>query len=182
MNMNMNIDQIINAYKTLNLNDKRAFKKEFFNQTGASINEFNNPITVGVAVCEVIDEYGDIKLLAIVRGDKKDLAFPGGYQEANENLSQTASRELLEETNIFVDPKNFQVIENHMATNGNSLIFLKTKTPLNLEDIKNFKATNEALEIKLIDDNDKLCFETHNLVLHNFFNNSLKKLIKRNIK
>ncbi len=69
--------------------------------------------TADIAVFGVFEEEGRqrTKLLLIRRGNhpfKGCLAFPGGFVEPGESAEQAASRELMEETGICIDPAQMQ--------------------------------------------------------------------------
>jgi 8-oxo-dGTP pyrophosphatase MutT (NUDIX family) len=53
-------------------------------------------------------EYPQLYILTAEYLNMPGIAFPGGKKERNENYSETAARELMEETDFFISPKILQ--------------------------------------------------------------------------
>ena len=127
---------------------------------------FKNPIPVAVVLVPVDD-----KLLVIRRDiepERGKIALPGGCIDYGETWQEGCSRELREETDVVIDPKD---IYHHWVTsspNGIILIFGITKRQKEY-DLPPFKGNRETSERLLIARAEKLAFPLQTQAVENYF-------------
>lgn len=130
-----------------------------------------NPIPVAISIVPTIG-WNSNGVLLIKRGlDCKHApnqwALPGGYIEASESAEEAASRELLEETGIFIDSSQFTPYATKTCgENGVILIFCVSK-PIKLTNPVLF-TSSETLEVKThpIASLPELAFPFHTEILN----------------
>lgn len=84
------------------------------------ISESKKPITATIAVFN-----NNMQILIGVKHDGRK-CLPGGYVEDNENVEDTALRELEEETGIIAN-KAIRIGTKHFGTNNDALFVVKVK-------------------------------------------------------
>lgn len=166
------VDEFIEYFK--NLPDAEKFKlgREFNEKTGGKLSQYNNPVNVMVGLIQILDDDDYIKLLGVRRGIQPHvggIALPGGFQEHMEEATVAVAREVLEETSLQTDPKDYVVFGNPvMSPTNNMLIFFKNQNIYPKSILKDLKLNSEVLEFVLIDEKTQLCFPLHDKVAKSF--------------
>jgi len=128
--------------------------------------DYNNPIPVAVCMVPVVDG-AHRYLLGIVRATAPGLggvAYAGGYLEENEDASDAASRELLEETTLDIAPRHWHARYTRVTPNNRLLIFMVSDVELTIEQVKALPATAEVSAYRLLDQGSSLVFPLHQQV------------------
>ena len=129
---------------------------------------YRNPTPLGIVVVPIEDG-----VLGIRRADGAfagGMALPGGTLEAGETWEFGAARELREETGIIVEPDELTHLKTLSSSFGDGyvLIFGLAK-PRPRSALDQFTPNSEVAELRVIKDDEPLCFETHVRVLKDYF-------------
>jgi ADP-ribose pyrophosphatase YjhB (NUDIX family) len=163
----------IEFFNSLKIEERYPLSKAFNLATGGKLSPHNNPIAVAVAIVQIEDEDGSIKLLGLKRGIPPfvgGVAFPGGFTEQLESANMAAARELKEELGLELSGNDFEVFGNPlMSPQNNELWFFKYKHVLPKSVLNELKLSAEALEFVLIDENTEMCFPHHKTKANQIF-------------
>jgi len=133
-----------------------------------------NPLPVAVAVLPVVENGETLGAVGVLRSKTSSIGagkwgFPGGFLNLNENFSEGAARELLEETGIRVDPSKGQTIDTRISSNGaNILVFIQFPA-LSLRDV--LAATpdlKEVDDVNIVNNETDFAFSTHHAIFDLF--------------
>ena len=124
-----------------------------------------NPLPVVVAIVPAGN--GLVTVRRNIEPQKGTLTLPGGYLDLGETWQEGASRELLEETDIAVPPRDFRLYD---VANGldDTLVILGLALPQPRSCLVSF-SSNETQEVVLIDQPMELGFPLHTLVVRRYF-------------
>lgn len=128
--------------------------------------DHNNPIPVAVCMVPVVDGKHRY-LLGIVRATKPGIggvAYAGGYVEPNEDASEAASRELLEETTLDIAPHHWHPRYTRVTPDNRLLVFMLCDVELTAEQVNELPATKEVSAYRLLDKDSRLVFPLHQQV------------------
>lgn len=135
--------------------------------------QFNNPIPVVVCMVPLIDELtNEISLLGVVRGIEPQIggvAMPGGYVDEGESAEQAATRELDEETGIYIAEDDWITLGTSVTPSNRLLILLVSEYPVARDLINSFTANDEVSALVAIDEDTSLCFPIHDKWVKEFF-------------
>jgi 8-oxo-dGTP pyrophosphatase MutT (NUDIX family) len=137
---------------------------------------WRNPLPV--VVVEVVINYPfserkPSELLIVRRANSPcigEWAFPGGYLEVNETWQEGACREVREETGFIIKPDRL-ILLNVISSNASNdlLIFSRARITPSEIPADAFVPNSEVSEIKLISEQEPLCFKTHHQMMKEFF-------------
>lgn len=139
---------------------------------------YSNPLPVSITIIRVdVDNreqtQGILVVKRVIPPESGGWCFPGGYIVAGESWQEGAVREVLEETNIKLDPQYIQLYKLlSTPDNSNLLIFNIYKHILSWKEIK-FLHNEEVSEIRLVSSFEELCFPTHTEILKEYLNRYL---------
>lgn len=142
--------------------------------------EYNNPIPVVSVVIPTFDMNDYMGVLLTQRKIEPFIGkwcLPGGYINENEDVKDAASRELFEETGIYVPPISFKVFHTETVKENRLLIFVKpdivfqTNSGINsIYSFNNNLNSDEVSEIscgRFISRSD-ICFTAHTNAIYLF--------------
>jgi len=124
-----------------------------------------NPLPVVVAIVPVLG--GLLAVRRNIEPCKGSLTLPGGYLDIGETWQEGSSRELLEETGVYVKPEEFTLydVENGL---DNTIVILGIAPTQPLDYIQPF-SSDETQEVTLLKHPQELGFPLHTKVLASFF-------------
>lgn len=167
-------NKLHNDFKDGKINEKELFNlnHKFHQETGGKLNHYNMPAIAAVCIVKVIKEInGQIQtvgLLGVKRGIEPEIggvAFPGGYVDAFETPKLAASRELMEETGLCVAEEDWIFKEEKITKYNQILMFYESKKVFFEHEIQEaydiLGDKSESLDILVIDEDTKMCFDTH---------------------
>jgi ADP-ribose pyrophosphatase YjhB (NUDIX family) len=129
---------------------------------------YRNPTPVAVVLLPV-----DSGLVVIRRGSGNErgvgqLGLPGGYLDYNETWQAGAARELFEETGLTIEPEELREVRVLSGGHATVLIFGLAR-PRALAELPPFQPNSEATERLIISRPVPLTFDTHTLVVREYF-------------
>lgn len=136
---------------------------------------FLNPIPVVVLLVPF-----ENKILTIRRGiepHQGKLALPGGFIENIESWQEAGSRELKEETGLFIPHHQIEEFWVQSSPNGMILIFGLTPNQ-SPKTLQTFQPSKEALDYVLLSKVEELAFPLHTEAIKVFFHREPSKLHK----
>ncbi|MCD0449824.1 NUDIX domain-containing protein [Actinocorallia sp. API 0066] len=125
-----------------------------------------NPVPVAVLLVPV--DGGLLTVRRAVPPRVGVLALPGGFIDHGESWQEAASRELLEEAGVTVDPATIGLFAAHSAPDGTLLVF-GAAPDLASSDLPPFTPTAEASERVVITGPRDLAFPLHTRAAQQFF-------------
>jgi ADP-ribose pyrophosphatase YjhB (NUDIX family) len=165
------IMNFINHYQSLNESEKFKLGGLFNKMTGGKLSPYDSPNAVGVGMIQVQD--GDeIKLLGVRRAiapNIGEIALPGGFVNKLENGKQAAQREVLEETGLNTDLKDYKLFDDDISPRNVLLLFYLNKTVFPKEIMNTLVLNSEVSEFVLIDRETPLAFPLHTKMVNEFF-------------
>ena len=138
--------------------------------------EYDNPTPVAVHLQEAFCVHsGRSGLVIIRRADNGLWAFPGGYIEStDESAEYAAAREFYEETRIIACPGS--LMYSTITSSKRILIFSKSLDSFHLS-LKYWQPTAEAIEIRIADEPEDLCYPAHTAAMKRWFEEKSSKKI-----
>ena len=95
--------------------------------------------------------------------------LPGGRQQFGELLSETAQRELFEETGIVADVAEVQLFQTLSVPDGRYLLVFGLLQPRRASELPAFVPCEEVLEVVVVKEPIELVFPLHTQVMRDFF-------------
>ena len=139
-------------------------------------NEFwDNPTPVVLVLQPIIGKDNKIGLIVIRRGIRPcigQLALPGGYMEI-EHWREAGAREFNEECAIQIDThklKPFLPLPFESSLHHRQFLFFCIAEPLLEENLPPFVKNSEVKERLIVYKPVECCFNTHTIVIKEFFN------------
>ena len=146
---------------------------------------YRNPLPVTVVLLPIVNDLENytepVKMLVIRRGIEPGLgklALAGGYvnwENEPEIWQKAAARELFEETNILIDPNEFQEYRVVSVPSGSLLIFAETLSFHTVAELPKFIPNEEVQERLLLSKkdlealpSDAFAFPTHSDILYEY--------------
>lgn len=126
--------------------------------------DFKNPTPVTVCLVEVVNQHNEPYLLGVRRSIEPQvggIALPGGYVDENESAETAASRELEEETGLFIPVEAWHCLGTEVTPQNRLLIFCMANYPVSSDLLDTFVANSEVSELVLIDCDTEVCFPLH---------------------
>jgi ADP-ribose pyrophosphatase YjhB (NUDIX family) len=142
---------------------------------------FLNPLPVSVVLLPVEQGDGSLGLLAVRRAIPPrvgELALPGGYINFNESWQEAGSREVFEETGIFVDPAEIREYRVCSAPDGTLIIF-GMASPRAAATLPLFFANEEASERLILTAPAAMAFGLHSDMVKLFFDGRVRPVTDR---
>jgi ADP-ribose pyrophosphatase YjhB (NUDIX family) len=137
---------------------------------------FLNPLPVSVVLLPVEKDGGQKGLLAVRRAippRSGALALPGGYINFNESWQEAGSREIFEETGVFVDPAEIREFRVRSAPDGTLIIFGLAR-PRSATSLPVFFPNDEASERVVLTSPTSMAFELHSEMVYLFFTGTVR--------
>jgi ADP-ribose pyrophosphatase YjhB (NUDIX family) len=124
----------------------------------------------------VLVPIGESGLLLIRRGYEGfgggKLALPGGFMEYGESWQEAAAREVLEETNVPIQPSGISLITAMSVQDGKRLVLACLSAPF-LDPLPPFSPGTEILERVVITAPVPLAYSSHLQLVERFFQRNL---------
>lgn len=168
-NIILHINQFRKAFSSLSFEEKEEVCKTL-KKTGISINLYENPTPVAVAIVKIMTDNG-IKFLSVVRGTSPyvgEYCLPGGYIDKMENAQMAAARELFEETGLDLPVSGFSIIDSKVSHRNTILIFCEYEHVIHESEINWDFVNDETLQLSIGDRNTDYCFRTHQEIIEDY--------------
>ena len=129
---------------------------------------FKNPLPVAIVLLPV----GNGILVGRRGMDPRRglLALPGGYMELNETWQEAAARELLEETEVAINPYSLTLFD--VRTGANMILIFGLAPGMDSAELPPFTPTEEIVDRVVINQPVEMAFPLHTEALVRFFNRS----------